>query len=401
MTQALTAPNAVSAGTVRRPGSPSWRRLFAVVVLLVVALGLSTLGSTLVHLRIPSPTGAYGVGRTTTLLVDATRPASVTVDVSGTRQVRLVAWYPATAGTGRPGAYVPDLDTIAAGLAASGELSSLQVAGLGLVGDPAHDDADLDVGVDRDGLPTILLSPGNATNVEFYAALAEDLASHGFVVIGIDHPYQVAAVDLGSSVAIFPGDPPIDQAQKVIPAKIDERVADIGFVLDRLESDAGGLAPLVGHLDLSRIGLLGHSNGGIAAAEACADPRVDACANIDGQLAGGPFSANANPMAPAKPFMFLTKETEIHPKLAELFEAGGPDTFRVVIPSATHQAFSDGPTFEPRLLPTANTADAVMTVARGFTLAFFDHEMRGMSRATFGSVTAPVDVQVYVYPLEH
>ena len=56
--------------------------------------------------------------------------------------------------------------------------------------------------------------------------------------------------------------------------------------------------------------------------------------------------------------------------------------------------------FEPRLLPISGTAEGVIAVARGFSLAFFDSELRGGSAAAFGTVAAPTDVQVTVYPLE-
>ena len=71
-----------------------------------------------------------------------------------------------------------------------------------------------------------------------------------------------------------------------------------------------------------------------------------------------------------------------------------------MIPAAAHDQFTDGAMFEPRVVPTASTADGVITIARGFSLAFFDHELRGAPRGVFGSVSAPLDVQVYVYPLE-
>lgn len=55
--------------------------------------------------------------------------------------------------------------------------------------------------------------------------------------------------------------------------------------------------------------------------------------------------------------------------------------------------------FRPRVLPTAVTADDVITVTRGFSLAFFDHTLRDAPREGFGQIDAPTDVQVFVYPL--
>ena len=380
----------------RRGQRPSFRRAVAFTVAVAGLLAISTVASTIAYLRLPPVTGSHAVGRMESLLTD---PARMDRHVQAAhRQVRLLAWYPAVPGTGTSTGYVPGLEKIAAGLEASGELSAAQVAGLGFVQDAARDGASLVTSSEK--IPVVLLSPGNATNVAFYASLAEDLASHGYVVIGLDHPYQVAAVDLGAgATAVYPGDPEGAPGAD-LSAKIDERVADLAFVLDRLPVDAAGLTVLGNRLDLSRVAIVGHSNGGIAAAEACnAGLPVAACVNIDGQAAGGPFAADPNPDAPPKPFMFLTKETELHPSLGALFERAGPDTYRVVVPAARHGDFADGARFNPRALPLDGTSDAVLAIERGFVRAFLDHELRGEPESVFGTVAAPIDVQVSVYPL--
>ena len=229
---------------LRRPGIPTRRQVLAVLLAIVATVAASTLVSTAAYLRLPAVTGPYDVGRTQSLLTDPVRLESRSA-VGAHRQVRLLAWYPAAVGTGAPAAYVPGLDVIRSGLEASGELGPLEIAGLGAVTTSARDDATLAPG--DAPYPVILLSPGNATNVAFYGALAEDLASHGYVVIGIDHPYQVAAVDLGEAgVAVYPGDAAPNGPGGDVPAKIDERVADIGLVLERLAADAGGMAALTG-----------------------------------------------------------------------------------------------------------------------------------------------------------
>jgi dienelactone hydrolase len=383
---------------IRAPRGPSRRRIAAVVTILAAVIAASTLASTLAYLRLPEPTGEFAVGREVTLLVDPAR-AEQRTPASERRKVRLVAWYPAVASSGQLAEYVPGLDAIRAGLEASGELGTLEIAGLGLVRAYSRDGAAV---APSDGpYPVVLLSPGNATNVAFYSSLAEDLASHGFVVVGVDHPYQVAAVDLGDGrVAVYSGDQAAGPLGTEVAAKIDERVADIRFVLDRLAEDSAGLASLQGHIDLRRVGIAGHSNGGIAAAEACtADPRLVACMNIDGQAGGGPFSSRPNPRAPTKPFLYLTKEVQLHASLAALLEAAGTDTYRIQVPAATHGTFADGPRFRPRLAPIDGTADEVLAIERGFALAFFDRVLRDAPQTVFGAVNAPTDVIVEVYPL--
>ena len=374
---------------VRRPHRPSWRRIVAILISTAVLLSVSSVASTIAYLRVPDPTGPHAVGKS----------AAIWPSGDGTRSIRVVSWYPAEPGTGGAGRYLADLATIGDALVASGQVGAFEVAGLGLVRDPARIDATL-AGSAGEQLPVIILSPGNATNVEFYGAIAQDLASHGFVVIGIDHPGQVAAVALPSEVVPYAGDPPLAAATTEIPRLIEKRVTDITAVLDQLTSEAPGLEAIAARVDTTRVGVMGHSNGGVAAAMACRDARVVACVNIDGQSGGGPFDVQPNPAAPSKPFLYLTKEVELHPALARLFEVGGTGTFRVVVPAAAHDQFADGASYRPRALPMAGIADDVITVSRGFTRAFFEHTLRGAPLSVFSGVTAPTDVQVVVYPLE-
>jgi dienelactone hydrolase len=390
--QAIATPSRLETPTGLRsfrPRRPSWRRAIAYAVLVLAVTATTAVVSTLAYLRLPAPTGPEAIGKT-----------SATWDVGGAtaRSIRVTAWYPAVPGTGSDGRYVADLDRIDDALIASGQVGPVEVAGLGFVEDPARMEAAI-AGDDASRYPLVILSPGNATNVEFYGALAEDLASHGFIVVGIDHPGQVAAVALDGEVVAYAGDPPLAAASTETPRRIDERVTDIAAVLDRLATTAPGLGSVAARVDLAQVGVMGHSNGGLAAVQACADRRVTACLNIDGQAAGGPFGTRQGAAAPDKPFLYLTKETRLHPELAAAFEAGGADTFRVVVGAAAHDQFADGARFRPRLLPTPGTADDVITVSRGFTRAFFEHTLRGAPRTVFAEVDAPTDVQVYVYPL--
>ena len=393
-------PARPSASPSRHPRPPrSARRRIALVGIGLSLVLIVPASSTLAFLRLPAPTGNHGVGRAVAIWSDPARSEDRTPDASDRRSVRIVTWYPTDADAA-PGPYLSDLDAVATGLVESGALGGAEVAGLRLVAGHATDGAV--VSGSRDRWPVLVLSPGNATNVEFYGALAEELASHGFVVVGVDHPGQVAAVALaGGQVLLYEGDAgratDTDPSATVV-RRIDERVADIRFVLDRVAAgDLPGAGPAV---DVDRIGVLGHSNGGIAAAEMCtADPRVDACLNIDGQAAGGPFSAGVDPAPPTKPFLFLTKEASLHPRLAALFETAGGGAYRVVVPAATHDAFADGARFVPRPLPLDGHADHTLRVGRGFATAFFEHVLNRAPGSILGQVDAPTDVLVEVYPL--
>jgi len=349
--------------------------------------------SSWIHLELPAPTGSHSVGLTEAVWSDDSRLEAHTPEPDDPRQVPVLLWYPAIAGSGEEPSYVPNLDSISRTLTSSGQLHAAQVWGLRWVRSHARQDASVDKS--EGTFPLVVLSPGNATNVEFYGSIAEELASHGFVVVGVNHPYQVTAVELtGGKVAAY-------QEDYDVPAKIEERLSDLTFVIDQLEQATASKSILDGMIDTSRLGVMGHSNGGTAATELCkSDPRVDSCLNIDGQALGGPFGTSPDDEAPEQPFMFLTKETQLHEVIAARFEAGGTGTYRVVLPAASHQQFADGELFQPGLWPFSRTVDRVHSVSRGFTLAFFDLTLNGADQTVLGQVSAPTDVYVYVYPLE-
>jgi alpha-beta hydrolase superfamily lysophospholipase len=378
---------------------PVFAKFWRPIAVTALILGLLLASSTWIHLDIPTLTGEHAVGRQEFVWTDPLRPEPRTGDPADHRQTGLVVWYPAHPETGSPAPYVPALDAIKAGLVASGEFNSIEVAGLGWVRSHSFADAGVDSSTDR--YPLLVLSPGNATNVEFYGSLAEDLASNGYVVVGLNHPFQVTAMSLtDGSVAVYDTSTDADP----VAAKIAERVADVEFVLNRLGQEIAARTFLDGRVDLSRVGVLGHSNGGLTAAEVCrASTAVSACMNIDGQAASGPFGTAAEPAPVGHPFMYLTKEPEIHPALAATFELSGTGTFRVVVPEATHDQFADGPLFQPGLWPLDRTADQVQTVTRGFARAFFDQFLGHASPQTPGNLALPIvdatDVYLYGYPL--
>jgi predicted dienelactone hydrolase len=352
-----------------------WRRR-RVVVAMVLALTLLPAAAygtgTAAHLALPEPTGPHGIGRFRVGWVDQDRPEPLTPDQDDRRELIAEVWYPAVTGSGAATAYLPELDRVADGLVASGELARVQVWGLRYV--RAHGRQGAAVAATAQGLPVVLLSPGNATNAEFYASFAEDLASLGFVVVGLNHPYDVAAVALqGSAVAVHTRTGESDYVER----RVAERVADARFALDRLAELHAGDGPLAGRLDLDRVGMMGHSLGGLAAAQTClAEVRLKACLNLDGVQAGGPFSVRPGGVVPAQPFLFVTKETALAPAIEQSF-AEHPSAGRVVIAGAAHGDFADGPLFEPGLNPFARQIDRTNASIRAATREFFQRALQG------------------------
>jgi dienelactone hydrolase len=370
------------------------------LVLLAVAATTVYGVSSVLRLGLPAPTGSFEVGRQRLAWIDASRPETHTADPADRREVIAQVWYPAAPSTGAPAEYVDDLERLEDAFVASGEVSRPAALGLRLVQTRSRTGATVSSAAAR--FPVLLLSPGNATNAAFYATLAEDLASHGYVVVGIEHPFQVTAVALTDGrIATYqesPTSPPLQEGST--RSRVAERVADVRFTLDQLARLASSRELLEGRIDMGKVGILGHSLGGITAAEACrTDARLKACLNIDGEQAGGPFSLSTDGKAPEQPFLYLTKERQIHPVINARFEEAGAEAYRVVVPAASHDQFADTALFKPTANPFDQDAANVIAVSRGFARAFFAHVLRGEPRDALGRVNAPIDVYVNVYPL--
>lgn len=146
----------------------------------------------------------------------------------------------------------------------------------------------------RRGHPVVLFSPGYAAMRELGTTLVEDLASRGYVVVTIDHTYEAQIVE-------FPGGRLEVSRQPARPTDADFATAlrvrndDTRFVLDELARLNAGGHPDAGHrqlphgvsgsLDMSRIGMFGHSLGGATAAYTMAgDRRIRAGVDLDGSI---------------------------------------------------------------------------------------------------------------------
>ncbi|SHM69277.1 Platelet-activating factor acetylhydrolase, isoform II [Duganella sacchari] len=308
----------------------------------VCALGMSWVFLPVPDL--PAPSGPYAVGTEVFRWVDATRPEPATDAPQDRRNIIVQAWYPAPRGAvGEHAVYLDGLGHLprfVSGVPSMVMTRYDRINTHGLLAAPLSDD--------RAKWPVVLFSPGYGASRSFYTSLLSDLASRGFVVLAIDHPFEAAVTTLADGyiatpVERFAANDPYRLAY--MSEHLDIRTADMDAVLDQLARKERWGA-LSGRMDLDRIAAIGHSFGGATAVAVMArDSRVKAAANIDGTLYGTLAERHLG-----RPFLLVesdhgeTGHSEMYQRgnqrlIANLRDQG----FRYQIARANHYSFTDAP----------------------------------------------------------
>jgi predicted dienelactone hydrolase len=249
---------------------------------------------------LPPPAGDYRVGRTTFEWTDTSRRDPYAPAADAPRVLSVWVWYPAepdaqaSASVYAPGAW--------SGLGSPGPVAlfegSLAKLRPNSVDDPA---------AARGRFPIVVLEPGMGLSAPEFTALAEGIASEGYVVAGVTPTYSANLTVLaGHAVTATSAGNPSDLGSRD-PAALEKAdrllttwAADARFAAGRVRAlDRAG--PLSGHVDTGPVAYVGHSFGGAAALQACNDDTTCAgAADIDGTQFG-PVARDGS----RRPFLIL------------------------------------------------------------------------------------------------
>ncbi|MCE7001704.1 alpha/beta hydrolase [Kibdelosporangium philippinense] len=240
-------------------------RIFLLITTLLLALAVPA--TAVERIGLLKPDGTFPVGQRTLHLTDTSRADHWMPDQR--RELMVSLWYPAFP-LGTPAQYMT-----AAESAATVKGLKLDLPDDALQRLKVHSRQAAPALPSGRGWPLVVLSPGMGNTRATLTTLAEQLASKGFVVAGIDHAYEAYNVE-------FPGGRLLQcqacqSAGKPYQAAMDNRAQDVKFVLDEV------LKRHSPRVDASRIGMAGHSMGGGATVHALAtDARIKAGVNMDG-----------------------------------------------------------------------------------------------------------------------
>jgi dienelactone hydrolase len=289
--------------------------------------GLTLLGASLIvylmwfqpPFYFPKPTGKYAVGVKNYHWIDTSRKETLANDpVHPNRELMVKIWYPTLPSLRRTGPaeektignsirYIPQANFFQQNmkrqwflLQHSRAIYSWAQPGAAITTDQAQ-------------FPVIIYSHGFGCTYNNNTAQCEELASYGYVVVGINHTYD-------SSITQFPDGRVADgmtsmgtrlsgkkfmEVEQLLNTDIEIWVGDVRFVLDQLEQLTNDKESMFyQRLDQKDIGMFGHSFGGATTIQMCArDARMKAGVALDGPMFGPDVTKNFK-----KPFMFLIAE---------------------------------------------------------------------------------------------
>ncbi|MFF7366529.1 alpha/beta hydrolase family protein [Streptomyces tricolor] len=408
----IVLPFALSPLLRRRAGRTAWRaRWWLALPGSVVCVGLIATGPVAAWAFpvpvFPEPSGRFAVGTRVMQWTDPHRPETATADPHDRRTVVVQLWYPArkSPASAQRAQYLGRTEhearTVSDALARHVGLPGFLVDGV----PRAHTRSVFNAPVAGGGgrFPVVLFSPGLGGVRTQNTAWAEELASHGYVVAALDHPYDSAAVVLAdgrtiNSRTVSTGDPDKDEKLGIGWATV--RAADLSFVLTQLgRLDRGEITgPLTGRLDTGRAAVTGHSIGGGSALQAARqDRRFDAVIDLDGY----PYDPTSRSLH--QPALALTQaitpdtDPQYIPRLTKTLKLNTVTSYRLTIPGAAHLTFMDGPLYlppVPSIVGSLGRTESSHVVA-ATTLAFLDTTLRHEPDDLAAVLSAYGDLSVY------
>jgi dienelactone hydrolase len=370
----LVKPNSINQN--KKNGLLIIRGLFAFV--LIIGAGIFP---TLFTMNMVAPSGPFSVGTHTYHFVDNQRMETYGDDPAANREIMVQVWYP-----------TDQLNT-----------------------EDNFDQLDAPISEYQETYPVIIFSHGGTgIRIQNQSAMLE-LASHGYIVASIDHTYlNIYTYFPGKGVILMSpkyneilqqalkGDVNADAGMK---EALEVRVEDIRFTIQQLQQINGSTNTeiITGAMDLTRVGVFGHSMGGATAGQFCREDNLcKAVIVLDGTLTGDLVETNSESVEYnlvdepfLQPIMFINSGLYYDPVYASgyksnlaAFENATEDAYNLVLADSEHMNMTDVPTLISPVLMSlvgeqqmhAGTIDPQICIqtVNTYILNFMDHYLKGL-----------------------
>ena len=266
---------------------PYQRRLsILVVMILLIVSGFSLFAFPIYD--IPTPSGTYLIGTESYIIEDESRIELYSDEDNEFRKIKIQIWYPAETVEGYKRApWLEDGVVVARALSVDTGLPffvldhAADIMSNSYIGAP--------ISTEYDEYPIVIISHGWRGFKNLHTDFAEELASLGFIVVSIDHSYgSVATVFSEDDISYLnldalPDRETNDDFLQYANQLVNTYADDVSTTLDYLETlNDDSTSIFNGTLDLTSIGLLGHSTGGGGdVVVALNDDRIDSVIGLD------------------------------------------------------------------------------------------------------------------------
>lgn len=269
-------------------------------------------------------------------------------------------------------------------------------------------------------MPLVIFSHGAFGYYQSNASLYMELASNGYVVASIEHPYHsifthdsegktIIADSKFLNDAMTVGSSDMSEAEvfSITSKWMDLRTADMDFAIDTLKAgntdgwyiedgQLEGVSKALSLVDSSKIGLVGHSMGGATSVTCGRREDISAVVDLDGTMIGENIGVNGNDIiVNEEPYHtpLLNIQNQEHHNEAEEAErigytysnnviTGNADTaYTTYFANSEHMDFTDLPLFSPILAKSLGTGDVdngvMIDTLNGLVLKFFNCYLKG------------------------
>lgn len=341
-----------------RAGTSEFKRIRWTAAGLVLLSASIALPALLPVPSIPAPGGPHQVGTQTSVLIDGSR-RELYSGKDEPRKFMVQIWYPADPGPDdRRAPWMNNAKTYGRAISNYLGMPGFFLDHLALTETPAWQDAPIKPSTE--GYPIIFFSHGWNGFAAQNTGQAVELASRGYVVIAVQHTYGAVVTvfpegkTAKNNPSALPSGAPDDEYDAAARLLADQWAGDIAFAFDEMakrKKDAAGT--FFASLDLTRIGVYGHSTGGGAAIQFCGtDPRCKAVVGLDPFMT--PVSEQVLDSGLSQPALFMFSQRwadDLDSKNNRLFNRFysnlGQATHVITIQGTSHYDFSDLPMLSP------------------------------------------------------
>ena len=302
--------------------------------------------------RPSKPSGINNIGTQSFELLDSNRLEWFTDDKDDYRRIMIQIWYPTKDEQGEKELYIDHGDIRSKALADYFGYKPFLFKNLTKIETNSFKNARPDL---NQNYPLIIFSHGLGGFRAQNTIMVEELASHGYVVVGIEHAYDAnVSVFNNGDIADYRSDSNFEQMNNSRPSpeefwalrlpQLKTRSADVDFVLDQIENEKLPQS-IIDIIDFENIGVFGHSFGGATGIySSYSDSRIDACVNLDGWMV--PVPDNIINDGITQDFMYIGQKNwneELNYEKLNKFIESNSSSSKILIPGTTHYDYSDTP----------------------------------------------------------